>query len=172
MRLLDLTGHRYGLLTVVERAGLSGGKYPRPTWKCLCDCGAEVVKSTLYLREKQRVRADKSCGCDVEHYVTHGMTGTPEHRAWLMMIKRCETPSATGFSDYGGRGIKVAPEWRHDFEAFYAHVGPRPSDEHSLDRIDTDGDYAPGNVRWVTIREQNNNRRPRRWGKRPAGMTR
>ena len=165
---LNLVGQRFDALVVLASAG--GNHYKKALWECRCDCGRTVIKSTPYL--KRELKGPHSCGCIRHHVVKHGKTGTPEHRTWLSMIKRCETPAATGYSDYGGRGIKVSPVWRHDFDAFLRDVGPRPSDRHSLDRIDNDGDYEPGNVRWATVVEQNNNRRPRRWAKRPEGMTR
>ncbi len=92
----------------------------------------------------------------------HGKTNTPEWRAWWKMILRCYEPTREGFHNYGGRGIRVAKMWRgpEGFVAFLAHVGKRPSSKHSLDRFpDRNGDYKPGNVRWATITEQNQNTR-------------
>lgn len=94
--------------------------------------------------------------------MAHGMSHTPEHKAWLQMKTRCLNPNHQAFSYYGGRGITVCPEWIESFEAFFAHVGRRPSRRHSLDRIDNERGYEPGNVRWATAREQANNRRPAR----------
>ena len=75
------------------------------------------------------------------------------------MKRRCYTPTSGGYSIYGGRGIRVCDRWRNSFEAFYADMGPRPSAKHSLDRIDVDGNYEPGNCRWATHGEQSWNRR-------------
>lgn len=75
------------------------------------------------------------------------------------MLRRCYTPSTPRYADYGGRGITVCDEWRKDFKAFFDHIGPRPSARHSLDRIRNAEGYKPGNVRWATDEEQNNNRR-------------
>jgi len=76
------------------------------------------------------------------------------------MKDRCHNPSHAASRYYGGRGITVADEWRDNFTAFYAHIGPKPSPDHSLDRINNDGNYQPGNVRWATWSQQNKNRRP------------
>jgi hypothetical protein len=86
------------------------------------------------------------------------MSGTPEHIAWKQMRGRCNNPRNRCFKHYGGRGIKVCDEW-NSFEAFFAYVGKRPSDKHSLDRINVNQGYEPGNVRWATSEQQQNNRR-------------
>jgi hypothetical protein len=83
---------------------------------------------------------------------------TPEYTAWREMKRRCYTPGRY-FKDYGGRGIRVCPEWVNDFQAFFEHVGRRPSPEHSLDRKNNEGHYEPGNVRWATKAEQSHNTR-------------
>ncbi|HDK2192328.1 TPA: AsnC family protein [Escherichia coli] len=88
----------------------------------------------------------------------HGMRNTPEYRTWSDMKNRCLNPRVRSYSNYGGRGITVCKEWVESFEEFFKYVGPRP-DGYSLDRIDTDGNYEPGNVRWVTNRSQQNNKR-------------
>lgn len=86
----------------------------------------------------------------------HGMTGTPEHRIWAGMRKRCFTQSYKEYHLYGGRGITICERWA-EFENFFADMGLRPSTSHSLDRIDSDGNYEPSNCRWATDREQSNN---------------
>lgn len=90
----------------------------------------------------------------------HGMTHTPEYDAWIDMKRRCFNENAPNFHNYGGRGIRVCSEWIDSFVAFYHHIGTRPSPDHSLDRIDNDGHYVPGNVRWATMSTQLFNRRP------------
>jgi len=84
----------------------------------------------------------------------HGMWKSVEYQAWGSMIARCERRSYHLFRRYGGRGISVCPQWRHDFMAFFRDIGPRPGPGYSLDRIDNDGNYEPGNVRWATIQQQ------------------
>lgn len=82
---------------------------------------------------------------------------TPERRAWGHMIERCTNPRHPKWPRYGGRGIKVCHEWRHNSKAFIAYMGPRPSPKHSLDRINNDGNYEPGNVQWATRQQQQRN---------------
>lgn len=89
----------------------------------------------------------------------HGMNKTPEHRAWVHMKQRCMNPNKREYPHYGGRGIRVCDRWLNSFLAFLADVGPRPSEKHSLDRIDVNGHYEPGNVRWATHQEQIENTR-------------
>jgi hypothetical protein len=91
----------------------------------------------------------------------HNANKTPEYRTWGEIIQRCENPKRVNFKFYGGRGIKMCDEWRQSFPTFLAHVGRRPSPQHSIDRIDSNGNYEPGNVRWATVSEQIKNRRPR-----------
>jgi hypothetical protein len=91
--------------------------------------------------------------------VTHGACGTPEYRAWASAKERCACETHTSWANYGGRGIRMCAEWLTDFPAFLAEVGQRPTPQHSLGRIDNDGHYEPGNVRWETERQQRRNKR-------------
>lgn len=93
------------------------------------------------------------------HAATTGRRQTVEYDTWSAMIRRCHDPNTPQFPNYGGRGIVVCDEWRHDFQAFLDYVGLRPCSKDSLDRIDVDGNYKPGNVRWATWREQRRNTR-------------
>jgi hypothetical protein len=111
-----------------------------------------------------RIGHTKSCGCLIRERIgavrkTHGLSGTKEHRAWKAMLTRCLNPKSIGFENYGGRGISVCEEWARSFSAFLTHVGAAPSAEHTIDRIENDSGYKPGNVRWATRSEQMRNRR-------------
>jgi len=89
---------------------------------------------------------------------THGWYGTPEYQAWIDLRRRCNEPTVKNYHLYGGRGIRVCPEWDTSFVSFLRHVGPRPTPEHSIHRIENDGHYEPGNVKWATREEQGRNR--------------
>lgn len=94
--------------------------------------------------------------------ITHGCAKSTEYTAWTHMIERCYSPNNKHFSDYGGRGIIVCEQWKSSFANFLADVGLKPSPRHSLDRIDNNGHYEPGNVRWATKTDQTRNRRSTR----------
>ena len=88
----------------------------------------------------------------------HGMSGTPEYTTWNGMKRRCNNPSEDSWAHYGGRGVKIYGPWKKSFIEFYNYIGPKPSPGHSIDRIDNDGHYEPGNVRWATKEQQLSNR--------------
>ncbi len=90
---------------------------------------------------------------------SHGMRNTPEYNTWVHMIQRCHNPNNKDYEHYGGRGIVVCDMWRNSFEAFYMTIGGKPGAEYTIERIDTDGDYTPGNVKWATRQEQVLNQR-------------
>ena len=132
-----------------------------PVVLCLCDCGnyTEVVASSL-LPNRQGYRT-LSCGClrAEGSKPIHGMCDSAEYQAWHSMKDRCLRPTHKQYHRYGGRGITVCDEWQSSFQSFYDHVGSRPGRGYSLDRIDNDKGYEPGNVRWATTRQQNRNTR-------------
>lgn len=108
---------------------------------------------------KQRESARKLC---IERNTTHGLSRTEEYKIWKGIVKRCCNPNCSGYEYYGGRGITIHPQWKNDFISFLDHIGKRPSKKHSVDRIDNSKGYVPGNVRWATRLEQNNNSRKNR----------
>lgn len=158
---VNIAGARFGKLAVVTRHSVNGTGTVR--WLCVCDCGAERVVSGDSLRRG----VTTSCGCLQRELAaakkrTHGLHGTPEYKAWDHIKDRCFNPGCDSYKDYGARGIMMCPEWRKSFDAFLAHVGPRPSAAHSIDRINNNGHYEPGNCRWATAAQQVRNRRNNR----------
>lgn len=153
-RLVDLTGQRFGRWLVVGRGTPTHKRYkPRP-WACICECGrsAEVPGDNL------KNGRSRSCGCLRREAITiHGGSGTPAYRSWSGMLHRCYKTTNIGWENYGGRGIKVDKRW-HDFSNFLADMGERPPGK-SLDRIDVNGNYGPGNCRWADASEQSSNQR-------------
>lgn len=165
----DLIGLTFGKLTVIAEAPryhCQASRWGFTTWLCRCECGSETTHRDCHLKSGWA----KSCGCvkRKEHgggwaRRIHGLSQTKEYQAWAGARKRC-SPNATRGREYRlyfGRGIRMCERWINSFETFLEDVGKCPSDKLSLDRINNDGNYEPGNCRWATITQQNNNlRRP------------
>ena len=162
-----MIGNKIGRWTIINGPILRT-EYGRQTkwYFCRCECGTEKKVRANSLQQKRT----QSCGClrterlhrGINHHqYKHGHTingkRSKEWRTWNSMIRRCTYPSMDDYERYGGKGIKVCKRWRNSFEAFLDDVGYSPSQKHSIDRIDNDGNYEPGNVRWATPSEQTRN---------------
>ncbi|NTJ46849.1 hypothetical protein G6K93_07455 [Agrobacterium rhizogenes] len=154
----DLTGQRFGIATVTGYLGKQGIK---SLWEYRCDCG--FVGSTA----SANMKIKKSCGCLHRASLsarqrTHGETvknrRSTEYVIWADMIDRCENPKCEHFKDYGARGIRICRRWKTSVANFIEDMGRRPSRNHSIDRINNNGNYEPGNCRWATWKQQQRNR--------------
>ncbi len=166
-RLIDLVGRRFGDLVVISRApNLTNNGHITTRWVCRCDCGSEKVISGKHLKSGAVI----SCGCvGREHSrvakITHGKAHSRLYGVWCNMKNRCYNPNVNCYKRYGGRGIRVCDEWKNSFQSFYDWAIQAGYDDTaqygkcSIDRIDNDGDYTPGNCRWVDFKAQAQNRR-------------
>ena len=165
----NITGQTFGWLRVL---GVDLDRsVERTMWRCICDpalggCGKETTTRSERLTEGRSV----SCGClreaRLREQETHGHSRrghtSKEYTSWAGMSDRCYRSESQYFHHYGGRGITVCDRWRNSFENFLADMGPKPTPKHSIDRIDVNGNYEPGNCRWATQTEQMRNTRVNR----------
>ena len=153
---IDITGQRFGRLTVLEYAEY---KNEQAYWRCLCECGRVVTVAGSSMRNGH----SKSCGCARVHKginLKHGLRNTRLYNIWVHIKQRCLNSKNPDYKHYGGRGISVCDEWRDDFTAFYDWAMANGySDDLTIDRIDVNHNYEPHNCRWVTMKEQGNNTR-------------
>jgi hypothetical protein len=153
---INITGQRFGRLIALGPVHQNG----KLAWHCRCDCGQEKAVMGNHLRSGKT----QSCGCLHREKLRtkginarHGMSQSRVYKLWRAMRKRCQDINAANYHRYGGRGISVCERWQ-SFENFYSDMGEPPSDQHSLDRIDNDGNYEPTNCQWATINEQAQNK--------------
>lgn len=155
-----VSGEKNFELTAVRKTVI-GTKSRSGRWLFKCECGSEIEAIVYNVRSGHT----SSCGCLRQETISrrnhkHGQARSMEFRAWLRMRARVKSTEPHKRAAYLDRGIGVCPEWQNDFQAFLKFIGPAPSPQHSLDRIDNDCWYEPGNVRWATRSEQMKNRRP------------
>ena len=155
MSVINEIGHHHGRLTVV---GHVVNKGTAASWLCECLCGKRIAVSGVDLRRGHT----KSCGCLQRELVqecntTHGKSNTPTYHVWENMWQRCTNPKGDRYNRYGGRGITVCDDWA-SFESFIFDMGPRPSDKHSIERLDNDGGYSKRNCIWALAAQQSVNR--------------
>lgn len=154
----DLTGQRFGKLLVRGRDMSYSGAGQEARWICTCECGGLLSVRSYCLRKQNQ----QSCGCTQRHVgpTKHGYYNTRTYHTWEQMKQRTTNPKYPNYKYYGARGIRVCPRWQ-DFENFLEDMGERPLNT-SIDRINVNGDYEPGNCRWATPTEQANNKQSSR----------
>lgn len=161
----DLTGNKYGRLTVIKM--LPGYKSRRTYVEAICVCG----NKTIVEKYSMKVGRVKSCGClNIENRTTHNLSKTRQYRIWQNMIQRCTNKNNKKYYLYGGRGIRVCDRWLESFQNFHDdmgeifndHIKKHGENNTTIDRINSDGNYEPNNTRWATFSVQNQNLKPRK----------
>lgn len=162
----DLTGKKFGILTVIKQ--LDRNKHGHINWLCLCSCGVSKIITGESLKSGGTV----SCGCYIKKLLKnlntkHGDSRrgsvTVEYTTWVQMIARCYNSKNKRYVNYNNRGVTVCEEWKNSFSNFLKDMGRRPSKDHSLDRIDNDGNYCKENCRWATEEIQQKNKTNNHW---------
>lgn len=157
----DLSGTRFNRLTVTRLVSANMKRARREyRYLCICDCGNEFETTAAALK----LGVSKSCGCLKGELITqkklrHAASGTLSYKVWGAIKRRCFNYKDAAYERYGGRGITMCKRWSESYEAFIEDMGHRPSANHSIDRIDNEGNYEPGNCRWATSKEQGRNTR-------------
>lgn len=155
----DISGYKFGRLTVIEKSGSHKKGYA--LWLCCCECG----ETTIVRSDKLKSGNTMSCGCLMsekfsEKKVKHGLSKSPIYTVWRGMKSRCYNKNHVGYKNYGGRGIEICDEWKEDFERFYIFcVKNKWRKGLEIDRINNNGNYEPSNCRFVTPSENNKNKR-------------
>lgn len=149
-----LNGQRFGLLTVIERAGSAEGF---ALWKCRCDCGREIIVAGNKLRAGR-----KNCCPSAEHKSARRISLTVEYKSeyqsWRKMRDRCNDPNHKAYLNYGGRGITVCDRWKV-FRDFMLDMGRKPHPRYTIEREDVNGNYEPANCKWIARADQGRNKR-------------
>lgn len=160
MKAIDITGQKFGRLTAIKKNGFDVSPSRKHIkWDCLCDCGNFTNTRVNALKSGGTI----SCGCAVVGNVKHGLSKTSEYLVWNNIKARCNNPKNTEYKNYGERGIKVCSDWESSFDNFYRDMGQKPSQKHSIDRIDNSLGYSKENCRWADAKTQSRNKRNNRF---------
>jgi len=158
---IEMVGRKFNKLTVIKLAKSS--KSGRLMWLCACECGNTKIVEGYHLR-KNKI---KSCGClqkqraheaNLKNGASVGYKRLPEYVTWCSIKDRCNNPNNKSFNYYGGRGINIDSEWNKDFLKFYNDVGKKPKAGYSIERIDVNKGYVPGNCAWIPVYKQARNK--------------